>query len=107
MKIEKSGGITKAGKAHVRRLHLMPTDAATSWLFWITLSLGIFMAVYTPYRLWSEAAEQIDQQGLSLASVGVYFLGVLSGLLALRWCILLILSYAKYGEARTDALVAA
>jgi hypothetical protein len=73
----------------------MPTSAATSWLFWITLSLGLFMAVYTPYRLWSEAAQQVDQQGLSLASVGVYFLGALSGLLALRWCILLIMSYAS------------
>jgi hypothetical protein len=97
MKIEKSGRITKAGKAHARRLHLMPTDAATSWLFWITLSLGIFMAVYTPYRLWSEAAQQVNQQGLSLASVGVYFLGVLSGL-ALRWCILFILSYASMAK---------
>src|ERR1700722_14034106 len=90
--------IMKTGKAHARRLHLMPTDAATSWLFWITLSLGIFMTVYTPYRLWSEAAQQVDQQGLSLASVGVYFLGVLSGLLALRWCILLILSYASMAK---------
>ena len=42
--------------------------------------------------------QQIDQQGLSLASVGVYFLGVLSGLLALRWCILLILSYASMAK---------
>jgi poly-beta-1,6-N-acetyl-D-glucosamine synthase len=98
MKIEKSGRSTKAGKAHARRLHLLPTDAATSWLFWITLSLGIFMAVYTPYRLWSEAAQQVDQRGLSLASVGVYFLGILSGLLALRWCILLILSYSSMAK---------
>jgi len=90
--------IMKTGKAHARRLHLIPTDAASSWLFWITLSLGIFMTVYTPYRLWSEAAEQIDQQGLSLASVSVYVLGVLSGLLALRWCILLILSYASMAK---------
>ena len=90
--------IMKTGKAHARRLHLIPTDAASSWLFWITLSLGIFMTVYTPYRLWSEAAEQIDQQGLSLASVSVYVLGVLSGLLASRWCILLILSYASMAK---------
>ena len=90
--------IMKTGKAHARRLHLIPTDAASSWLFWITLSLGIFMTVYTPYRLWSEAAEQIDQQGLSLACVSVYVLGVLSGLLASRWCILLILSYASMAK---------
>jgi len=45
--------------------------------------------------LWSEAAQQVDQQGLSLASVGVYFLGVLSGLLGLRWCTMLIMSYAS------------
>jgi biofilm PGA synthesis N-glycosyltransferase PgaC len=90
----------KIEKTNARRLHLIPTGAATSWLFWITLSLGIFMAVYTPHRLWSEAAEQVDQQGLSLASAGVYFLGVLSGLLALRWCIMLILSYA--GMAKRD-----
>jgi biofilm PGA synthesis N-glycosyltransferase PgaC len=94
MKTEKLETV-KTEKTNARRLHLMPTSAATSWLFWITLSLGLFMAVYTPYRLWSEAAQQVDQQGLSLASVGVYFLGALSGLVGLRWCILLIMSYAS------------
>src|ERR1700735_1057351 len=88
MKTERSARTVQTEEAKARRLPLMPTSGATSWLFWITLSLGLFMAVYTPYRLWSEAAQQVDQQGLSLASVGVYFLGSLSGLLALRWCIL-------------------
>src|SRR5271163_1019787 len=88
----------KTESANARRLHLMPTSAATSWLFWITLSLGLFMAAYTPFRLWSEAAQQVDQQGLSLAALGVYFLGGLSGLLALRWCIRLILSYASIAK---------
>jgi hypothetical protein len=42
------------------------------------------------------ALSQIPRRkGLSLASVGVYLLGPLSGLLALRWCILLIMSYAS------------
>jgi hypothetical protein len=95
MKTEKSEKTVKTEKTNGRRLHLMPTSAATSWLFWITLSLGLFMAVYTPYSLWSEAAQQVDQQGLSLASLGVYFLGALSCVLALRWCILLIMSYAS------------
>jgi biofilm PGA synthesis N-glycosyltransferase PgaC len=95
MKTEKSARTLKTEKANAERLHLLPTSAATSWLFWITLSLGLFMAVYTPSRLWSEAAQQVDQQGLSLASVGVYFLGALSALLGLRWCILLIMSYSS------------
>jgi biofilm PGA synthesis N-glycosyltransferase PgaC len=95
MKNERPESAVKTENADASRLHLMPTGAATSWLFWITLSLGLFMAVYTPYRLWSEAAQQVDQQGLSLASVGVYFLGVLSGLLGLRWCTMLIMSYAS------------
>jgi poly-beta-1,6-N-acetyl-D-glucosamine synthase len=102
MTTEKSEMNMKTEKANVRRLHLMPTSAATSWLFWITLCLGLFMAVYTPFRLWSEAAQQVDQQGLSLASIGVYFLGVLSGLLALRWCIMLILSYASMAKGERE-----
>ena len=46
--------------------------------------------------------QQVDQQGLSLASVGVYFLGGLSGLLALRWCILLIMSYASMAKRERE-----
>jgi hypothetical protein len=71
-------------KTDTQRLQLMPTSLTTSWLFWITLSFGFFMAIYTPYRLWSEAAQQIDLNGPTLASMGVYFLGTLSGLLGLR-----------------------
>ena len=53
------------------------------------------MAVYTPLKLWSEAAERIDQQGASIGAFGVYFLGALAGLMGLRWCVMMILSYAN------------
>jgi cellulose synthase/poly-beta-1,6-N-acetylglucosamine synthase-like glycosyltransferase len=77
---------------------------ATSWLFWITLCFGAFLAIYAPYRLWSEAAMEADEKGANLASSGVYALAVLAGLMGLRWCILFLLSYAKMvrGE-REDA----
>ena len=52
------------------------------------------MAVYTPLKLWAQAAERIDKQGPSVATFGVYCLGALAGLLGLRWCVMMILSYA-------------
>ncbi len=74
---------------------LLPTSVSTSWLFWITFCFGCFLAAYTPYKLWSEAGQRIDLQGPSLSAYGVYFLGALAGLMGLRWCILIILSYAS------------
>jgi biofilm PGA synthesis N-glycosyltransferase PgaC len=87
-----------------QRLRLLPTSASTSWLFWITLSFGLFLAVYIPYKLWSEAAQRIDLQGPSLAAMGVYFLAVLSGLTGLRWCVLFVLSYATMAKREREIL---
>jgi len=88
--------------AGTRRDTLLPTSVSTSWLFWITFCFGCFLALYTPYKLWSEASQRIDLQGPSLGAFSVYLLGALAGLMGLRWCILIILSYAKMarGEQR-------
>ena len=91
-------------KNQTQRLPITPTSAATSWLFWATFSFGFFMALYAPYRLWSEAAASVEEQGPSLASSGVYVLAVLAGLIGLRWCILFILSYAKMVRGERDAV---
>jgi poly-beta-1,6-N-acetyl-D-glucosamine synthase len=93
-------------KNEIEPLPITPTSAATSWLFWITFSFGFFLTLYAPYELWSEAALQVDQQGPSLASSGVYALAVLAALMGLRWCVLLIMSYAKIvrGELEAPAL---
>ncbi len=87
-----------------RRLSFLPTSIGTSWLFWITLSFGIFLFAYIPYELWSEAAQQVEMQGASLTSMGIYFLGALSGLMGLRWCILFILSYATMAKREQQLL---
>src|ERR1700755_1452998 len=52
------------------------------------------MAVYTPLKLWSQAAQQIDLQRQSLGAFGGFFLGALAALVGLRWCALIVLSYA-------------
>jgi biofilm PGA synthesis N-glycosyltransferase PgaC len=77
------------------RLQLIPTSPDTSWLFWMTLCFGIFLAIFAPYRFCSGAVQLIDRDGLTLTSMGLYFMAALSGLMGLRWCILFILSYAK------------
>jgi poly-beta-1,6-N-acetyl-D-glucosamine synthase len=82
-------------KARTHREQLTPTSLSTSWLFWITLCFGCFLAIYTPYKLWSQASQRIDLQGPSFGSFGVYALGALAGFMGLRWCILLVLSYAN------------
>ena len=82
-------------KTAPQRIPLTPTGFSTSWLFWITLCFGAVMAVYTPIKLWSQAEQQIDLQGPSLSAFGVYFLGGLAALIGLRWCTLIILSYAS------------
>jgi len=92
-------------KTNAQRLPVMPTSGGTSWLFWITLSFGFFLAVYTPYELWTEAAQQIDRDGPSLAAFGVYFLGGLAGLMGLRWCILFILSYSTMAKREREELL--
>jgi biofilm PGA synthesis N-glycosyltransferase PgaC len=91
-------------KTDAQRLRLLPTSIGISWLFWITLSFGLFLAAYIPYKLWSQAAQQIDQQGLSLAAMGVYFLGALSGLMGIRWCVLFILSYTMMAKRERELL---
>ncbi len=80
---------------NAEHLQLMPTSPDTAWLFWITLCFGFFLAIFAPYRFWSGALQLIDKDGLTLTSVGLYFMAALSGLMGLRWCILFILSYAK------------
>src|ERR1700733_3126636 len=82
-------------RTDAQRLPLMPTSPETSWLFWITLCFGFFLAVSAPYRFCSGAAQLIDRDGLTLTSVGLYFMAALSGLMGLRWCVLFLLSYAK------------
>jgi hypothetical protein len=82
-------------KTDAESLQLIPTSPATSWLFWITLCFGFFLAIYAPYRFWSGAVQQVDKYGLTLTSLGLYFMAALSGLMGLRWCVLFILSYAK------------
>jgi biofilm PGA synthesis N-glycosyltransferase PgaC len=77
------------------RLQLIPTSPDTSWLFWMTLCFGSFLAIFAPYRFCSGALQLIDKDGLTLTSVGLYFMAALSGLMGLRWCVLFILSYAK------------
>lgn len=87
-----------------RRLPFLPTSVGTSWLFWITLSFGIFLVAYIPYELWSEAAQKVNVQGPSLTSMSMYFLGGLSGLMGLRWCILFVLSYATMAKREQELL---
>jgi poly-beta-1,6-N-acetyl-D-glucosamine synthase len=77
------------------RLQLIPPSPDTSWLFWMTLCFGSFLAIFAPYRFCSGAFQLIDRDGLTLTSVGLYFMAALSGLMGLRWCVLFILSYAK------------
>jgi biofilm PGA synthesis N-glycosyltransferase PgaC len=77
------------------RLQLIPPSPDTSWLFWMTLCFGIFLAIFAPYRFCSGAVQLIDRDGLTLTSLGLYFMAALSGMMGLRWCILFILSYAK------------
>jgi poly-beta-1,6-N-acetyl-D-glucosamine synthase len=85
-----------------QRLPLLPTSAHTSWLFWSTLCFGGFLAVYAPYRFWSGALQLVDKEGPSLTSVGLYFMASVSGLMGLRWCILLLLSYAKMSRQEQE-----
>jgi poly-beta-1,6-N-acetyl-D-glucosamine synthase len=87
-------------RANTRHPTLLPTSLSTTWLFWVTFCFGCFLALYTPYKLWSEASQRIDLQGPSLGAFSVYLLGALAGLMGLRWCILLLLSYATM--ARRD-----
>lgn len=61
-----------------QRLPLLPTSADTSWLFWSTLCFGAFLALYAPYRFWCGALQLIDKDGQTLASAGMYFMGL--------WC---------------------
>src|ERR1700753_2300739 len=82
-------------KAHIQREQLTPTSLSTSWLFWITFCFRCFLAIDTPYKLWSQASQRIDLQGPSFGSFSVYALGGLAGFMGLRWCILLVLSYAN------------
>jgi biofilm PGA synthesis N-glycosyltransferase PgaC len=77
------------------RLQLIPTSPDTSWLFWMTLCFGSFLAIFAPYRFCSGAVQLVDRDGLTLTSLGLYFMAALSGLMGLRWCVLFILSYAK------------
>src|SRR5271170_3982397 len=88
--------------ADAERLPLLPTSADTSWLFWSTLCFGAFLAVYASYRFWSGALQLIDKDGLTLTSVGLYFMAALSGLMGLRWCLLFILSYAKMSRQERE-----
>src|SRR5580704_8142091 len=82
-------------RTNTQGLPLMPTSPDTSWLFWMTLSFGFFLAIYAPYRFCSGAVQLIDKDGLTLTPVSLYFMAGLSGLMGLRWCVLFILSYAK------------
>lgn len=91
-------------KTDSQRLPLTPTGVSTSWLFWITLCFGAFMAIYTPLKLWSQAAQQVDMNGPSLGAYGVYFLGALAGLMGLRWCTMIVLSYASIARRKEQAL---
>ena len=88
--------------ADAERLPLLPTSADTSWLFWSTLCFAAFLAVYAPYRFWSGALQLIDKDGLTLTSVGLYFMAALSALMGLRWCVLFILSYAKMSRQQRE-----
>jgi poly-beta-1,6-N-acetyl-D-glucosamine synthase len=92
-------------KTGARNLQLLPTSASACWLFWITFCFGVFLALYTPYKLWSQASQRIDLQGPSLGSFGVYFLGALAGLMGLRWCILIIFSYASMARRERQPLL--
>ncbi len=78
-----------------QRSQLIPTSPDTSWLFWMTLCFGSFLAIFAPYRFCSGAVQLIDRDGLNLTSIGLYCMASLSGLMGLRWCVLFILSYAK------------
>jgi cellulose synthase/poly-beta-1,6-N-acetylglucosamine synthase-like glycosyltransferase len=91
-------------KTGAQRLPLTPTGVSTSWLFWMTFSFGAFMAIYTPLKLWSQAAEQIDKNGPSLGAYGVYILGALAGLMGLRWCTMIVLSYASIVRRKEQPL---
>jgi hypothetical protein len=37
------------------QLQVIPTSPDTSWLFWMTLCFGSFLAIFAPYRFCSGA----------------------------------------------------
>src|ERR1700691_5022806 len=80
------------------RLQLIPTSPDASWLFWMTLCFGSFLAIFAPYRFCSGAVQLVDRDGLTLTSLGLYFMAALSGLVGVPWCLLFILSYAKMSQ---------
>src|ERR1700678_1505021 len=84
------------------RLQLAPSSPDTSWLFWMTLCFGSFLAIFAPYRFCSGALQLIEKEGQTLTSVGLYFMAALSGLMGGRWCLLFILSYAKMSQQVRD-----
>jgi cellulose synthase/poly-beta-1,6-N-acetylglucosamine synthase-like glycosyltransferase len=65
-----------------------------SWLFWLALLLGLFLAAYTPWRFWLEAAGARERGGAA-ASVAMALLAGFAAFTGLRWCLLLILSYSR------------
>jgi len=42
---------------------------SNSWLFWITLCFGVFVAVDAPYHFWL-GGQQLDGDALHMQSVG-------------------------------------
>jgi len=74
-------------------LRVSPVFSTTSWLFWITLCFGAFLALYTPYKLLLMGLSQTNDGALTFSALASFFLGTLSGAMGIRWCVLLMLSY--------------
>lgn len=81
----------------MNRLHTQLRTAlepiSISWLFWITLCFGVFVAVDAPYHFWL-GGQELDGDGLHLQSVGYYFLAALAIFVGLRWSVMFVMSYA-------------
>ena len=82
-----------------------PILSATSWLFWITLCFGAFLALYTPYKLLLMGLSQTNGGALTFPALASFFLGTLSGVMGIRWCVLLVLSYIGISKHQTQASI--
>lgn len=66
-----------------------------AWLYWLALSLGLFLLVFLPYTLVSTANRQLLESGLSLRVLLLYAAVLLMGWMSLRWVVMLCLAYER------------
>ncbi len=81
------------------------SDLATlqqAGLFWLAWLLGAFLAIYTPWQLWREA-QTLRDAGSPAAALALGLLALLTVGAAVRWCVLLLLSYSRVRAPEADA----